>query len=262
MSGPLLEAQAVCVRVGPVRAAEALDFALHPGDRVAVLGRNGVGKSTLLAALAGLHPLAAGALRVLGRPLASWPARELARTRAWLSQHPDDPFAGSALDAVLTGRHPWLGRFDWEGLAEQQLARDALAAMALAGFETRNVQTLSGGERQRVALAAVLAQTPRAYLLDEPLTHLDLASQVRVLAHFRGLAEAGAGVVMVIHDLNLALSWANRLLLLHGDGQWECGSREALARPETLGRALGFPLRAVADGEDAIFVPMHASPAA
>ncbi|WP_341676006.1 ABC transporter ATP-binding protein [Niveibacterium sp. SC-1] len=254
MSEPLLEARALSVRVGAVHAVRALDFSLRAGDRVAVLGRNGVGKSTLLAALAGLHPHEAGAVHYLDRPLQTWPARELACVRAWLSQHPEDPFAGSVLDAVLTGRHPWLGRFDWEGVAEQACAREALAAMALTGFEARNVQMLSGGERQRVALAAVLAQTPRAYLLDEPLTHLDLASQVRVLAHFRTLAEAGAGVIMVIHDLNLALSWANRLLMLQGEGAWECGSRESLAQADPLGRALGFPLRAVADGEDTIFV--------
>jgi iron complex transport system ATP-binding protein len=237
-----------------VRAVNALDLDLHPGDRLAILGRNGVGKSTLLAALAGLHP-SRGQLECGGQALSAWSARALARLRGWLPQHPDDPFASSVEEAVLVGRHPWLERFEWEGEDDLRIAADALAAMGLKGFARRNVQTLSGGERQRVAIAALLAQTPQLYLLDEPLTHLDLAGQIAVLDHFRGVAAEGAAVVMVLHDINLALRWASHLLILFGDGAWQGGCVADVASAEVFGRALGHPLRALHDGERTHFVP-------
>lgn len=252
---PLLEAADVTVAIAGVCALRNASFSLLPGDRLAVLGRNGVGKSTLLAALAGLHPLASGKILGAGRELAVWRPDELAQLRAWLPQAPEDAFAGSVLEAVLVGRHPWLGRFAWESDEDFRIARDALAAMALAGFEARNVLTLSGGERQRVALASVLTQTPSLYLLDEPLNHLDLSSQVAVLEHFAALSWQGAAVVIVEHDLNLALRWANRVLLLHGDGEWELGTNAEVATVGKLSRALGHPLRCIEDGGFPVFLP-------
>jgi iron complex transport system ATP-binding protein len=252
---PLLETRDLEVRIGRTIAVRGFDFRVAAGDRVAVLGCNGVGKSTLLAALAGLLPVRSGEVLCSGRILSAWPAQALACHRGWLAQNPDDPFAASVLEAVLVGRHPWLGRFAWEGAEDRAIASAALQAMGLAGFEARNVQTLSGGERQRVAIAALLAQSPQLYLLDEPLSHLDLASQIRVLEHFQGLAQAGAGVVLVAHDLNLALRWANRLLLLYGNGEWAAGPLSDLANAGPLTRALGHPLRQIVSAGAPIFVP-------
>jgi len=127
--------------------------------------------------------------------------------------------------------------------------------MGLAGFAQRNVQTLSGGERQRVSIAALLAQTPQLYLLDEPLTHLDLAGQIAVLDHFRGVADQGAAVVMVLHDINLALRWASHLLILFGDGAWLAGAVDEVASAAVFGRALGHPVRALDDAGRPYFVP-------
>ncbi len=252
----LLETRGLAVGIGRITAVRGFDFQIAPGDRVAVLGCNGVGKSTLLAALAGLLPPRAGELKYAGRALADWPANALARHRGWLAQNPDDPFAASVLEAVLVGRHPWLDRFAWEGADDRAIAHAALQAMNLTGFAVRNVQTLSGGERRRVALAALLAQTPQLYLLDEPLAHLDLASQIRVLDHFHGLADGGAGVVIVAHDLNLALRWANRLLLLYGDGEWAAGPLAELAEVAPLSRALGHPLRKSEYSDFKVFLPI------
>ncbi len=252
----LLSAHGLEVVIGRTTAVRGFDFEVSPGDRVAMLGCNGVGKSTLLAALAGLLRPRYGDVRCAGRLLADWQPAALARHRGWLAQSPDDPFAATVLEAALVGRHPWLGRFAWESAEDRGLAREALGAMGLTGFEERNVQTLSGGERQRVGIAALLAQAPRLYLLDEPLSHLDLASQIRVLNHFQGLAEAGSGVVIVAHDLNLALRWANRLLLLFGNGEWAAGPVTELAKPESLSRALGHPLRRLPDADARVFLPV------
>ena len=126
----------------------------------------------------------------------------------------------------------------------------------MAGFAERQIQNLSGGERQRVAIAALLVQQPRLYLLDEPLAHLDLHHQVEVLAHFQTLARQGAGVVMVLHDLNLAARYASHILLLDGEGGHEIGPARHILQPERLSRAFGHPLRAVQDGEHLLFVPV------
>ncbi|GAA5173525.1 ABC transporter ATP-binding protein [Niveibacterium umoris] len=251
---PLLHVRGLDVRVADVCAVRALEIDLMAGQRLAILGRNGVGKSTLLAALAGLHA-SQGVLECGGRAIADWPARALARLRGWLPQHAEDPFASSVEEAVLVGRHPWLERFEWEGEDDLRVAAAALSAMGLQGFAQRNVQTLSGGERQRVAIAALLAQTPQLYLLDEPLTHLDLAGQISVLDHFRSVTEAGAAVAMVLHDINLALRWASHVLILFGAGEWCAGPAEEMASAELFGRALGYPLRALRDGSHVHFVP-------
>jgi len=252
---PLLEAQGIDVSIGSVTAVRGCSFSLGPGERLAVLGKNGAGKSTLLSALAGLHPVSSGQIRCAGRALPEWPPGTLARLRAWLPQYSEDAFASSVREAALVGRHPWMGRFAWEGEDDLAIVQRALRAMGLAGFEERDVLTLSGGERQRVAIASVLAQTPQLYLLDEPLTHLDLSCQLGVLEHFSALARKGAAVVMVEHDLNLALRWSSRVLLLFGNGDWVEGPTAAMSTPSLLSRALGHPLRSLDDGGRPVFLP-------
>lgn len=251
----LLKATGVTVQIGAVTSVRHLDLKVKPGDRWVMIGRNGVGKSTLLAALAGLRRIQGGMIACDGRPLAAWSTRSLACYRGWLAQHPDEPFAASVLESVLVGRHPYLGRFDWESEADIRLAHAALAELGIADLASRNVLSLSGGERQRVAIAALRVQSPQIYLLDEPLTHLDLAGQVAVLDCFARLAEAGAGVVMVMHDLHLALRWCSHALLLMGQGEWLAGPASAVLTAERLGQSLGYPLRRIDDGETSVFVP-------
>ena len=149
-----------------------------------------------------------------------------------------------------------LGRWDWEGPEDAAIAMAALTTMGLDGFAERQVPTLSGGERQRLAIAALLVQQPRLYLLDEPLSHLDLHHEITVLDHFRDLAAAGAGVVMVLHDINLAARYASHVLLLDGEGGHVIGTAAEVLTAERLSAAFGHPLRAVVDGNSTLFVPV------
>jgi len=252
----LLEACGLRVDVGGRTVVQHLDLALRPGERLAVLGRNGAGKSSLLATLAGLRSPAAGEIRLQGKPYADRPARDAARLRAWLGQVHYDPFASTVLETVLTGRHPHLGRWDWESAADARIAADALAALDLAGMEERVVQTLSGGERQRLALATLLTQRPPLFLLDEPLAHLDLNHQIAVLDLFAGAArDCGAAVAMVLHDPSLAHRYCDRALFIHGDGRTELGPAEALLTAAGLSRLYGHPLKVLDDGSRRWFVP-------
>ena len=258
MSTPLLAAHALSVSIGGQPVVRELHLALHPGERLVLLGRNGVGKTTLLHTLAGLHAADAGEVRLAGKTYADLGHRGAAPLRGLLPQHQGDVFAASVLETVLIGRHPYLARWDWESAADANLARAALAAVGLADFAARSLHTLSGGERQRVALATLLVQQPRVYLLDEPLAHLDLNHQVAVLELMsRRVREEGAALVMVLHDVNLAARYCDWALLLFGEGEYEFG--DAVPDARALSRLYGYPLRVIQDGDRRWFVPEMAA---
>ena len=256
MSPPLLSARKLRVNIGGRCVVRSLDLDVADGRRIAVLGRNGAGKSTLLATLAGLRPPVGGSVLLGGDDATALRPREAARRRAWLGQAQADPFGSTVLETALTGRHPHLGRWDWESRHDARIARDALAAVGLAGLEARQVHTLSGGERQRLAIATLLTQAPPLYLLDEPLAHLDLNHQMATLELFSGAArQCGAGIVMVLHDPALAHRYCDEALLLHGDGRTELGSVDAVLTGERLHELYGYPLRQFDDGGHRCFLP-------
>lgn len=247
---PILETRGLRVAIGGRDVCSGLDLALHPGECLAVLGRNGAGKSTLLSVLAGLRPADAGEVLLGGATYAALGPRESAKRRGWLGQNRDDAFAATVLETALAGRHPHLGRWDWESDQDEAIAREALVAVGLAGFEERQVHTLSGGERQRLAIATLLTQQAPLCLADEPLTHLDLNHQIAVLDLFAARArEAEVGWLMVLHDPGLAARYCQRALLLFGDGSHVLGSSEEVIDAATLGRLYAHPLTEIhADG--------------
>jgi iron complex transport system ATP-binding protein len=253
----LLEVKQLNIAIGGHEVCHDLDLQLRAGEQLAILGRNGAGKSTLLSTLAGLRPFQSGEMLLAGKALATLPPREAALLRGWLAQNHNDPFAASVLDTALTGRHPYLGRWDWESAADLDVARAAISAVGLSGFEQRAMRHLSGGERQRAALAALLTQQPLLYLLDEPLAHLDLNHQIAILELFAAKARnEDIAVAMVLHDPGLALRFCNRALLLFGDGEWLCGASADLISVDNLSRLYGHPLRELRDGEQRCFVPL------
>jgi len=251
----LLATEQMQVALGQRVFCRALDLQLRAGQMLAVLGPNGAGKTTLLHTLAGLRAPQAGSVCLEGRPYAQWAGDAAARCRALLLQQQPDYFASTVLETALVGRHPHLGRWGWEGPADLKIVRAALSALGMEGTEARDILSLSGGERQRVALAAVLAQQPRLFLLDEPLNHLDLHYQVAVLALLRQLADEGRGVLLVLHDINLAARFADQLLLLDGRGGAVCGATAEVLRGDWLSQAFGHPLRSFTVDGRTIFLP-------
>jgi iron complex transport system ATP-binding protein len=256
MSAPLLEVRDLTLRVGSRTLVRELSFRLAPGELWCLLGPNGAGKSTLLHTVVGLREAQGGAVHLAGRPLAELPPAEAARTRGFLPQAQHYAFSASVLDTVMLGRHPYLARWQWEGEGDREIARAALRAMDLEGFEERDVLTLSGGERQRMALAALLAQDPPLLLLDEPLSHLDLRHQVLVLEHMAKLArERGRGALFTLHDLNLAARFAGHALLLTPQGTVRQGPiGEVMTEPE-LWCAFGHRVARVEAAGRTLFVP-------
>jgi iron complex transport system ATP-binding protein len=250
-----LECRGITVRVPGRELVRGLDVAIRPGRVLVVLGRNGAGKSSLLHVLAGLAAPAAGAVRLAGRPLAAWPRRELARRLGLLMQSSEDPFPGTVLDTALVGRHPHIDFWRWESPADRTAARDSLAAMDLAGLEARDVGTLSGGERRRLAIAAVLAQDPRVFLLDEPIQQLDPQHQLDVLHRFAALAAAGRTVVLSLHDPGLAVRFADDVLLLFGDGHWRHGTAADTLHEASIAELYGIAVKELTWNGGRTFVP-------
>jgi len=252
---PLLRVRGLALRGGGRSLVRALEFEVRAGEFWCVLGQNGAGKTTLLHALAGLAAPDAGTIELAGRPLEEWPPREAALKRGFLPQHSAYGFSMRALDVALLGRYPHLGRRRWEDEDDLRLARAALARVDLPDAAERDVATLSGGERQRAAIAALLAQDPPLYLLDEPLAHLDLRHQLQILSLLGELARAERrGVMLSLHDPSLAARFATHALLLYGDGRSLCGRAADVLNESALSDAYGHRVRRLAAEGRSAFV--------
>jgi iron complex transport system ATP-binding protein len=227
-----------------------------PGEIWAVLGRNGSGKSTLLHALAALRQPEAGNVMLQDAAIGSLRKREVARQIGVLLQEESREFWGSVRDYALLGRYPHARNpFGWSP-EKERVADEEIEAMHLVRLGNRAFATLSGGERQRTRAAALFAQRPAIYLLDEPLQHLDLAHQVAVLERLAAEArDRGAIVVMVLHDLLFATRYCNRFLLLFGEGRYSVGRAEETLTAEHLEALYGFPLVPVEVGGERLFLP-------
>lgn len=209
-----LIAENLTVRAGGCSLIAGISLEARAGEFLAILGPNGAGKSTLLHALAGGRMLATGEVRLDGRALVNWQVDALARQRAFLMQAVELHFPFSVREVVTLGRLP-------HGDAHPEVVEAALAQLGLTGLAERSYLTLSGGERQRVHLARALAQIwpgeatgTRVLLLDEPTNNLDARHQQETLRLARAWADAGAVVVAILHDWNLALAFAHRAALL------------------------------------------------
>jgi len=219
---------------GSVRILEGVRFEVRAGEFVGLMGRNGAGKSTLLDLLAGVRRPSEGSVMLGGRPLTAWPAAELARVVCHLPQtvRADMPFSVEQL--VLMGRYPHAIGWD-ESDEDRDIVRGAMERCGCTALRDRAVATLSGGERQRVLLAACLAQQPRLLLLDEPATFLDVDHQLQCFEMLREEADRGAACISVTHDINLALTYCTRLLVLaDGAVASDLAVADAAASPDWL----------------------------
>lgn len=210
--------------------------ALKPGTITAICGPNGAGKSTLLSTLAGLLVPEAGSVALDGQVLSSMAARERAQAIGYLPQTGEVAWDMPVRTLAALGRLP-------HGDAGQVEVNAALAALDLADLADRRVSSLSGGERARALLARVLAGTPRWVLADEPLAALDLAHQLALLRHLRQAANSGTGVVLVLHDLALAMNHADRVLLLDRGRLVADGPPETALSEQHIAQVWGVPAR-------------------
>jgi len=180
---------------------------------VALVGPNGAGKSTLLGIMAGLRPRYMGRCLYSGREVSRWPRRAFARQVSFVPQSVRLEFPFTAEQVVLMGRTPHCDGL-FESPEDREAVERAMAITDILEFRARDFRSLSGGEKQRVILASVLAQEPRALLLDEPTTYLDLQHQLAIYKILRDLSGRGLLVIAATHDLNLAAAYSDRVVML------------------------------------------------
>ena len=245
----MLEARSVTVRIGMRKLLDDVSLQVAAGEIVAVVGENGAGKSTLLKLLAGDRlPAAAhvdGSVWIAGRELVAWSLAERARLRAVLPQRPELAFAFTAREVAAFGRYPVSTR--WHDRRDREIVDAALALADATQLADREVTTLSGGEQARVHLATAFAQLweiehlqPRFLLLDEPTAALDLAHQHALLVTARAFAaRRNIGILAILHDLNLAATYADRVVVLHRGRMLAQGAPGDVLQPATIAAGFG-----------------------
>lgn len=243
---PLCRARELTVKIGPTIVCTALDLEVRTGECWAVLGMNGVGKTTLLHTLAGLRAAQGGEIQIGGTAISTLSRRAIAQRLSLMPQLVEDAFPATVFEEALAGRNPHLAPWAWESAEDEAVTRAALAEVGLGEFESRLTSTLSGGERRRVQLATILVQDAPLALLDEPVNHLDLFRQVRLLELVRSKVAGNArAAIMTLHDVNLASRFCDHALMLFGNGEYAAGPIESMLTESLLSRLYCQSLKAV-----------------
>ncbi len=216
----------------------SLDIA--PGEFFGVIGPNGAGKSTLLMLAAGLLAPHSGRVSVLGMDVVRTARRAIARRVAVVPQESFFAFDYGVEDVVMMGRNPYLDRLESPGPADWVRVREALEFVDATHLATKNINQVSAGEKQRVVLARALAQEPVVLLLDEAMSHLDIAHQRLILDILERLNQQGVTIVLLAHDLNLAALACSRVLLLRSGRLVACDLPERVITVELVRSVYGI----------------------
>lgn len=239
----LLEARELCVARGPREILRELTLSLSAGEAVALVGPNAAGKSTLVRSLAGLLAPRQGQVWLLGRPLAEWSREAVARVLALVTPLDEGPDTFAVRDRVALGRYPHRGPFRPFSRADEEAINRALRQTEIEHLARRRLLTLSAGERQLATLARGLAQEPQVLLLDEPAAHLDIGHQLHLFRVLDEVRAKGVAVLAVVHDLQRAAAWAQRMLLLDQGRFTAQGPPAEVLGSQACARAFGVAIR-------------------
>jgi len=240
---PLYEIERASFAAGDRTLLDSITLTLRRGRVTGLIGHNGSGKSTLLKLLARQQPTSAGSIAFEGKPLHDWDHRAFAREVAYLPQQLPGADGMTVRELVALGRYPWHGALGRFSAQDREKVQEAMHLTDVEGFANRPVDSLSGGERQRVWIAMLIAQDSKCMLLDEPISALDIAHQLDVLGLVRRLSvHKGLGVVVVLHDINMAARFCDELVALKGGVLLEHGTTEQMMTAQTLGAIYGVPM--------------------
>ncbi len=258
----ILTVEDLSVRLGQKQVLSGVSFAVRAGEYLSIVGPNGAGKTTLLKCLDRLATGQSGTITLAGRPLASYPRRQLARLVGYVPQGDGHAFAFTVHQFVLMGRYPYLNPFTSIGPRDRRAVDDALALTGTSQFADRRMNTLSGGERQKVLVAAALVQGASVLLLDEPTTFLDYRCQAEVRALLSRVNREGVTIVSVTHDLNHAVLESNTIVALREGRLAFSGPPAEIMRPEVLQRIYDTPFLLVDHPSTAMPIIAPAAPEA
>ncbi|BFH70516.1 ABC transporter ATP-binding protein [Paenibacillus dendritiformis] len=234
---PILQAGHISKSYGSRTVLNDVSLTVRAGEWVGIIGPNGSGKSTLLSLLSGADSPASGRIELMGRSLRSYSRKALSQTMAVLLQESLPPIGYSVREVVEMGRFPYQSWFGSELEDSGPYIDSIMERLQLTELEERPIDRLSGGQRQRVALAKLMAQSPSVVLLDEPTTYLDIRYQVQFMDVVRDWQrDCGLTVVSVLHDLNLAALYCDRLVVVHEGRIAADGAPEDLMSPDVIAR--------------------------
>lgn len=241
----MISLRKVGVFIAQKKLIRDVSLEIVPGEVHVLLGHNGAGKSTLMKTLTGERAASEGEIWFSHRPLHRWAAADLAQRRAVVQQFVELPFSMSVMDLVLLGRLAHGGQ--GESSEDVQIAVDSLVYSGAEHLGGRMYQTLSGGERQKVMLAKALAQIwdaphPRALLLDEPFSNMDLSIQQEMMAILSRLSKEGTAVFLIVHDLNLASRFADRITIMRDGRILSTGTPKEVMTCALVQQAFGLPV--------------------
>ncbi|WP_456640308.1 ATP-binding cassette domain-containing protein [Bradyrhizobium sp. USDA 10063] len=243
LAAPLFELEHVSFAVTGRTLLEPLTLTLPARTVVGLIGHNGSGKSTLLKLLARQQPSSSGTIRFEGRSLKEWSDREYARKVAYLPQQIPQAAGMLVKELVALGRYPWHGALGRFGEVDRRKVAEAIKLTDIEPFADRLVDTLSGGERQRVWIAMLVAQDAECLLLDEPISALDVAHQIEVLSLVQQLArERNLGVLVVLHDVNMAARFCDEIIALHSGRLIARGTPDQIMTSTRLEAIYGIPM--------------------
>jgi iron complex transport system ATP-binding protein len=252
----MLEVRNVSYAYADAPAIHDVTFRANERQLIALIGPNGSGKSTLLKTIARVIAPQSGDVRFEDKPLVEWNAKEYAKRVGYLPQEPDPAFPMTAIDVVVSGRAPYLGRFSWETADDWREAERALELCDAAALRDRYLDEMSGGERKRVFLARVLAGTPRLIVLDEPLAALDLSHVQQFSSLLRDVVDrTGCTVLFAAHDLNWAAAHSDRMLVMQRGALALDATPNEVMRADVMRAFFGFEAETVKSGERTWIVP-------
>ncbi len=214
MSEAVIELKKLSIGYGPKKVIGDVNTKIYKGDLVGIVGCNGAGKSTLLKTIRGLLPKQSGEVLYFNRPLEEYEDKELARSIAYLQQQVELGFGYTGRDVVLAGRYPFMKWWESETEDDEKLALACMDYTGTLDLADRPLTEVSGGQKQRILWAKVLAQQTPILFLDEPTTGLDMVYQEELFRFAKQLVSMGKTILMVVHELNFAAKYCNRILLL------------------------------------------------
>ena len=242
----MISGRDLALRAGDRTLLQDVSFELRAGELVAILGPNGVGKTTLLRTLAGVRRADSGAVLLNERDLASFSIAERARVIGYMASEEVLAEMMSVRDVVAMGRYPYHRWWQWqENTSDAAAIEGALRSVGMDAFAPRTFSTLSSGERQRIWLALGLAQEAPLLLLDEPTSHLDVRVAHDILRVLRDQVAGGKTAVCALHDLNEAAEFADRVMLLGCGRMLAFDSPERVLAPDLLELAYGLPMESL-----------------
>ncbi|MGN0063217.1 MAG: heme ABC transporter ATP-binding protein [Nocardioides sp.] len=250
-----LTVRGVDVTLGGQPILRGVDLDVVPGEVLALVGPNGAGKSTLLAVMAGDLAPETGSVEIAGQSVHAMPAGVLAQHRGVLQQRQSLAFGFRAREVVEMGRAMW--RRTERADADDVVVDRSMAVADVTHLSDRVVPTLSGGEQARVSFARLLAQETEVQFLDEPTAALDIKHQEAVLAQARASADAGAAVVVVLHDLSLAAAWAHRVCVLSAGRLRAVGTPAEVITSELLTEVYEHPVHVISHEGNLLVVPVR-----